>query len=130
MSKSRHMRRPMPIKHMIPFLDAEEAWFWFIRSQRARREGARLTDTDSAHTRPCEPDDIYRIVMGLFRRRTLHKGHLRVLAEYGWRGASPDGRVRDEEPPALLWEDALERMTTVLKEKGIISHDERRAQVG
>lgn len=130
MSKPRYVRKPLPVKHIIPFLDAEEAWFWFIRSERARREGARLTETFSSHTRPCEPDDIYRIVMGLFRRHTIGNEHLKVLAEYGWRNAPPDGRVREDERPLSLWEDALDRLTTELKAKGIVSHDEPRTHVG
>ncbi|MBL4613956.1 MAG: hypothetical protein JKY27_03660 [Magnetovibrio sp.] len=130
MAKARYIRKPMPVKHVIPFLSAQEAWFWYVRSERARREGARLTEAASAFTRPCEPDDIYRIIMGLYRRRTIGDQHLEVLAEFGWRECPPDARVRGEEHPFRLWDDALDRLTTPLKAKGIVRHDEFCGQVG
>jgi len=130
MSKPRHTRKPIPLKNVIPFLDAEEAWFWYVRCERVRREGARLDADATLNTRPCDPDDIYRIVMGLLRRRMIGNEHLKILAEYGWRECSPDARVREQERPLMLWEDALDRLTTVLKAKGIVSHDECTAQLG
>ena len=130
MSKKRRVQKPMPEKHVIEFLDAEEAWFWFVRSERARREGARLTEEASDNTRPCEPDDIYRAVMRLYRRRVISGEHLKVLAEYGWRECPPDPRAREQERAHLLWDDALDRLTTELKTKGIMRHDERAAQCG
>lgn len=130
MPKARRVNKPMPVKEVIPFLDAEEAWFWFIRSERARREGARLTETEASHTRPCEPDDIYRVVMGLFQRRMIGNEHLKILARFGWRECPPDSRVREEERPLALWDDALDRLTTELKAKGIVSHDDSRMQHG
>ncbi|HEY9078424.1 hypothetical protein [Magnetovibrio sp.] len=130
MTKIRYVRRPIPIKQVIEFLDAEEAWFWYVRSERARREGARLTETATSHTRPCEPDDIYRAVMRLHRRRLIGNEHLKTLAEFGWRECPPDARVRDEERSVALWDDALDRLTTELKSKGIVRHDERCADCG
>lgn len=124
MTKQRFIRKPMPYKRVIPFVDAEEAWFWFIRSERARIEGARLTEEASSDTRPCEPDDLYRMVMALRRRRLLRDDHLRVLAQYGWRECPPDPRVREEEHALTLWNEALDRLTTPLKAKGIVFHDD------
>jgi len=129
-TKIRYVKRPIPIKHVIEFLDAEEAWFWYVRSERARREGARLTETASSHTRPCEPDDIYRAVMRLHRRRVITGEHLQALASFGWRNCPPDSRVREEERSHVLWDDALDRLTTELKSKGIVRHDDRCAQSG
>lgn len=124
MTKQRFIRKPMPHKRMIPFVDAEEAWFWFIRSERARIEGARLSRDATNETRPCEPDDLYRFVMALRRAGKLRDDHLRVLTQYGWRECSPDPRVREEELPLCLWNEALDRLTTVLKAKGIVVHDD------
>lgn len=123
MANQRYIRKPMPEKRVILFCDAEEAWFWFIRSERARREGARLSEAASSDTRPCEPDDLYRMVMALRQRRRLRDDHLRVLVQYGWRECPPDTRVREEQHALSLWCEALDRLTTVLKAKGIVRHD-------
>lgn len=124
MSKPRHIPKRLTEKEVIPFIDAEEAWFWFIRSARARIDGARLTDRCSNETRPCEPDDLYRMVMGLRRVKRLRDAHLRVLATFGWREAPPDPRVREEQQALLLWQEALDRLTTPLIAKGIVYYDD------
>ena len=124
MTKARFVRKPMAYKRVVLFVDAEEAWFWYIRSERARREGARLSAAASNETRPCEPDDLYRMVMALRRRRKLGDDHLRVLAQYGWRECPPDPRVFEEEHALILWNEALDRLTTPLKAKGIVFHDD------
>jgi DNA-binding response OmpR family regulator len=124
MSKQRFIRKPIPKKRVILFIDAEEAWFWFIRSERARLDGARLSKDASNDTRPCDPDDLYRVVMALHRRKRLRDDHLKVLAHYGWRECPPDQRVREDEHALNLWREALDRLTTVLKAKGIVRHDD------
>lgn len=124
MSKTRRARKPLPEKTQIPFLDAEEAWFWYMRTERVRREGAYLKEDATDTARPCDPDDIYRMVMKLRRHRRIGDAHLRVLAEYGWRETPPDDRVREEARAVMLWDDALDRLTTELKAKGIVSHEE------
>jgi len=113
----------MPHKRVVPFNDAEEAWFWFIRSTRARMDGARLSAQASNETRPCEPDDLYRLVLNLRQRRLLRDDHLRVLAEYGWRESPPDPRLNEEERALCLWDEALDRLTTPLVAKGIVFYD-------
>jgi hypothetical protein len=124
MDKQRFIRKPMLQKREILFFDAQEAWFWFMRSVRARREGARLSEDATNVTRPCEPDDLYRFVMELRRRHKLRDDHLRVLAQYGWRECPPDTRLREEKHALSLWSEALDRLTTVLKAKGIVRHDD------
>lgn len=124
MTKPRFIRKPIPQKRVVPFVDAEEAWFWFMRCERVRIEGARLSEEASNDTRPCEPDDLYRMVMALRNRRRLRDDHLRVLTRYGWRECPPDARVREEEHALSLWREALDRLTTVLKAKGIVYHDD------
>lgn len=103
-----------------PFVDAEQAWFWFIRCQRARDEGVRFEDARGMMARPCDPDDIYRAAVGLKRQGRIGGGHLRVLATFGLCGRPPDRRYPDEEWPARLWDEALDLLTTVLKAKGIV----------
>ncbi|MCW8915040.1 MAG: hypothetical protein OQK24_04210 [Magnetovibrio sp.] len=123
MSRTRRMPNPIPVKDVVAFISAEEAWFWFMRSERARREGAQLSDGSSLMTRPCEPDDIYRAVMRLHRQKRITNAHLKTLAHFGWRECPPDSRVREEEYHLRLWEDALDRLTTELKAKEIVCHD-------
>lgn len=102
-----------------PFQSAEEAWFWFVRCQQVRREGAQLGG-GGAFSRPCDPDDIYRAVVGLHRRGVLGRSHLTVLGTFGLIGRPPDARCGDEALPAKLWAEALDRLSTILRGKGII----------
>ncbi len=111
--------RPIPRRRAVPFTDAEEAWFWFVQCQARRTEGARL-DNLTDRERPCEPDDIYRAVMGLRLRGRLEASHLRVLARYGRAGRPPDSRAREEEWAARMWDEAVDALTTPLKTKGIV----------
>ncbi len=125
MSRMRRVPNPLPVKDVVAFLNAEEAWFWFIRSERARREGAKLNADSSLTARPCEPDDIYRAVMRLHRQKRISNAHLKTLAHFGWRECPPDSRVREEENHLRLWDDALDRLTTELQAKGIVYHDSK-----
>ena len=75
------------------FESAEEAWFWFVRCQQVRREGAHLGDGVGQITRPCDPDDIYRAVMSLARRGVAGSDASRGAGQVrpyrpatGWRG--------------------------------------------
>lgn len=104
----------------MPFINAEEAWFWFVRSQRARLEGMKLQSDEADIARPCDPDDLYRVLMALVRSRVLGRHHMKVLANFGLLERTPDPRLREEQRAHFLWEEALDRMTTVLKQKGIV----------
>ena len=105
---------------VLPFIDAEEAWFWFMRSQRARAEGGQFRGGSGGTVRPCDPDDLYRAVMDLARRRLIGRDHLKVLARFGYNDCPPDPRIGDQARAHSLWNEALDRLTTVLKSKGII----------
>lgn len=112
--------RKMPVATVEPFLDAEEAWFWFVRCQVMRREGVKFKTDGSATTRPCEPDDLYRAVMDLKRNRQIGNDHIRVLTRYGLDDVPPDPRIREQERAFRLWDEALDQLTTILKKKGIV----------
>jgi hypothetical protein len=101
------------------FESAEEAWFWFVRCQQVRREGAQLAG-GGMFSRPCDPDDIYRAIMSLRRREVIGSAHLTVLAKFGLIGRPPDPRCADQAQAARLWSEALDRLCTVLRDKGII----------
>lgn len=103
------------------FATAEEAWFWFVRCQQVRREGAQLGDGNPQSARPCDPDDVYCAVMSLARQRVLRSSHLKVLGTFGLFGRPPDARCGDEAAAARLWDEALDRLSTVLRIKGILA---------
>ena len=119
MAKQKYAHRGLREGMAEPFQSAEEAWFWFVRCQKARHDGARFHDTGMAE-RPCDPDDVYRVTKALIRAQTLRHQHLRVLIQFGFENRPPDARVRPEEWAARMWDEALDRMTTVLVAKGIV----------
>ncbi len=110
----------------FPFLDAEEAWFWFIQAQQAKNEGARYTAGMSLTPRPCEPADIIKILDRLYRNRLLLRDHLLVLRHYRRRQLRPDVR-RDKEAIAYeLWCEAMSKIEPVLIRKNIVAKPQRR----
>lgn len=104
----------------VPFDSAQEAWFWFVRAQQAKNDGARFAAGLGNTERPCEPIDILRILDRLYRNRLLLRDHLLVLRHYGRRELSPDPRRIKEARAYKLWIEALERMEPILERKGII----------
>jgi hypothetical protein len=103
------------------FESAEEAWFWFVRCHQVRREGAQLAEGRGQFARPCDADDIYRAAMTLARQGILVRTHLAVLGKFGLAGRPPDIRRLDEAHAARLWDEALDRLTTILRGKGIVA---------
>lgn len=104
----------------IPFVDAQEAWFWFIAAQQAKNDQARFVSGQGLYPRPCEPLDILKVLDHLYRQRRLRRDHFLVLRHYGRRHLAPDACRAKEVRAAKLWHEALERMTPVLEKKGII----------
>ena len=121
MSRERFIPKPSYDTPIVPFETAEDAWFWFIRCQRLRRAGARLSDGPGDTARPCDPDDIYRAVRELAVRRCLRPEHLDVLARFGVRESPPDTRCREESRAARLWAESLDSLASVLKSKAIVA---------
>ena len=120
MPREKYVPKPIYAVPVEPFKNAQEAWFWFVRCQRLRRLGARLGDGPGQVARPCDPDDIYRAVRGLADRQRIGPEHLDVLLRFGIRESPPDSRCSDEQRPARLWAESLDRLTTVLRHKGIL----------
>jgi len=117
----RYAHRASYALETVPFDSAEDAWFWFIRCQAVRAEGARFEAGFASVARPCDPDDIAACLISLVRQRVLARPHLRVLGTYGTAFRPPDSRDRHESNDSRLWESALDKMTTVLARKGIIA---------
>jgi hypothetical protein len=103
------------------FASAEEAWFWGIQCLAARADGARYRAGLAETARPCEPDDLLVSLEALVRRGRLRAAHVRALFAYGRRLAAPDPRRGDEAQAARLWDEALDRLTTPWRQKGIVT---------
>jgi hypothetical protein len=103
-----------------PFLNAEEAWFWFIAAMKAREDGARFTAGMGKAVRPCEPVDIYKAMERLYRMRRLQIDHIKILRHYGRRGVAPDQYYAREMIAYRLWCEALHILETSLRAKGIV----------
>lgn len=101
-----------------PFATPEDAWLWYSHCQRARDDGARFREGMGAVARPCAPDDIAREVRRLVQRRVLGRAHLRVLALFGGEGRVAVG---DGGGAERLWREALDRLETPLRAKGIVA---------
>lgn len=104
-----------------PFNDAESAWIWAMHCLVAREDGARFVAGLSQHERPCLPDDLIVSAERLGANGMLHANHLKVLADYGRRFFAPDRRLRDEERAARLWDEALDKLSTIWRRKGILA---------
>ena len=119
MAQVRSFARSQQVSSATAFASAEEAWFWFVRCQQVRRDGARFADGGGLQ-RPCDPDDIYVAAATLHRRGILSRLHMSVLGTFGLRGHPPDARRREEQGSARLWDEALDRLSSVLRKKGIV----------
>ena len=70
-------RRPVPLAE--PFATAECAWFWTMAALTARRDGARNLAGMASTLRPCEPDDVVRVLNRLYYQRRIDLMHARIL---------------------------------------------------
>jgi len=105
----------------VPFDSAEETWFWTISALVARHAGARVGAGRGEVLRPCEPDDVVKVLDRLYRQRRIELAHARILRLWGERGAAPNPRVGCERGDARLWKEAMERMDYPLRAKGIVA---------
>ena len=118
--RRRYTPRTPDARPTQPFDTAEEAWFWFARSQRIRAEGLRFDTSSATMTRPCDPDDIYRIAIDLFRRGRLRTEHLNILARFGLMERAPDLRCANELHAHHYWEEALMILANAFRRKDIV----------
>lgn len=123
MTQQRLFPKPLRDGEVTLFASAEQAWFWFVRCEVARIEGARVVADAGEVTRPCDPDDIYNAVMRLRRGGMIGQAHLQVLEYYGLMERLPDRRVSEEIRKAGLWGEAMQALTQVLIQRGIVDPD-------
>ncbi|MBO6518672.1 MAG: hypothetical protein JJ900_17385 [Rhodospirillales bacterium] len=107
-------------KPIIKFSSAEEAWFWFIRTEKARAERAKAEQSAPVFDRPCLPDDIYSLVSRLHRKAELFDLHLEVMGEYGYLDRPPFAQEDDETVDWVIWVDAFDTLEPYLVGKGIV----------
>lgn len=102
---------------VIPFESPEEAWLWCCRIRLGGRAGKEVC---SDFVRPCETIDIYHIIQKLYKRSILSDSHLKVMVDYGERLAPPLSFKRIYDYECSLWDQAMERLASPLREKKIV----------
>jgi hypothetical protein len=102
------------------FASAEEAWFWTMAALTARREGARIVAGRGLVSRPCEPDDVVKVLDRLYRQRRIELAHARIMRLWGERGVAPDPSAPRERGDWRLWREAMTRLEWPLRVKGIV----------
>lgn len=107
-------------KPVAKFTSAEEAWFWFMRTEKARAERAKAEQWNPVNERPCLPDDIYSVVSRLHRRGVLFDLHLEVMGEYGFLDRYPFVDDDEEAVDWVIWVDAFDTLEPYLAAKGIV----------
>jgi hypothetical protein len=121
MRRRKFSQQPRSARSPAAFATPAEAWFWGVQCLIARAEGARFRADQGLLARPCEPDDLLVSLERLVRAGRLGAGHVRTLFIFGRRLAPPDPRRRDEARAAALWNEALDRLTTCWRAKGIVA---------
>lgn len=120
MTEQRLFPKPLSDRVITPFSSARQAWFWFVRCQTARIEGARVVADAGEVVRPCDPDDVYNAVMRLKQAGTLHDKHLQVIEYFGLVEREPDPRDPREKGKDGLWRHAMAALENALVSRGIV----------
>ena len=97
-----------------PFIDAANAWWWTLDCPDAREENRR-ENSGLRIGRPCEPDD----VVNALRRLELSPIHARTVIAWGKRRTEPP----EGSNARRFWDEAMARLTEVLRAKGIVQRE-------
>lgn len=97
------------------FNDAEDAWLWASANTELMLAGARGQPSLKPTQRPCEAADVLNAFERLMRAGTLAARHAQVAVRFGLRQRRPNGLIPSEQAAALLWEEAMDRLTTPLR---------------
>lgn len=103
-----------------PFRTCDAAWLWCFARLMERRETARPQPADMNPPRPCDPDDIVKVVDRLYRQRQIELAHAKILREWGEAGRPPNQDWPAERSAARLWREAMRAMDLPLRLKGIV----------
>ena len=104
-----------------PFSTVSEAWFWYMACHQAKLDGARVTAGLARVNRPCEPGDIFAIVIRLYSSRRLSREHLRVMIRFGRTMLPPDPAHPGLTRQARSWHEGMARLECELRAKGIVA---------
>lgn len=112
---------PMVLKDILvqPFASAEEVWFWFCRVMTAGYEGKSGEGIERT-ARPCEINDVYRVVKNLMAKNLLNMREYKIMAKYGKQNQPPDIRFGASHFEVVLWKRAMAILSEPLKQKNII----------
>ena len=102
-----------------PFHSAEEAWLWTAAALTARLDGARVAAGRGRVQRPCEPDDVVRVLDRLFASRKVTLAHARILSSWGRLQQAPDPHRLEQQADHRLWRDALALIEPSLRSRGV-----------
>ena len=103
-----------------PFHSAEEAWLWTAAALTARRDGARVAAGRGRVQRPCEPDDVVRVLDRLFASHTVTLAHARILNAWGRLQQAPDPTQVGQQADHRLGLDCLALIEPPLRARGLI----------
>lgn len=109
-----------------PFDTVEECWFWTMSSLMARRDGTGRP-IPSPIKRPCDPDDVVKVLDRLYRQRKIDLQHARILRIWGERGIAPNPRFASERGDLRIWVEAITALYPPLRQKGIVAQERPKA---
>jgi hypothetical protein len=102
----------------LMFASAEEAWFWYCRYEN--HTPYKANSSNAVVIRPCVIDDVYVCAVKLYLARKIGERHIKTLVKYGRAQMPPDMRIAGQEDEALWWDDAMDKLETLLIKKGIV----------
>ena len=104
-----------PLAAPATFHSAVEAWFWTMRTLRARRDTNETPDPDNL------ADVIKRCLDTLYRRNRIKYEHCRILRIWGERQVAPRMANPAERCDARMWDETMDRLDWMLRTKGIVA---------
>ncbi len=103
-----------------PFRSADAAWIWTMQMLSARSDGAGAR-FGAGGIRPCDPDDVVKVLDRLYRQRRISLAHAHILRIYGERQVTPNPSVPSERGDHRMWQEAMRLMDQPLRSKGIVA---------
>ena len=111
-----------------PFDSADEAWLWAIASMQTRLAGANVKPGMATVLRPCEASDVLASAHSVRRAGRLSADELQVMLLYGRYGTTPAALGPAHRTAVPYWQHAMDELSVVLEQKGIISSSPERVR--